>query len=262
MAGMERKPANGMRLTDGEQAALAAAHLGGVQRTFSDGWRVYETMLANDYLGHREVYAAVRAWLLANVDGPISVLELGCGDASQTARLLEGLTVTSYTGVDLSELALAAAPAHLAALGCRVELRSGELLSYLCEHDELADIVFASFAVHHLLEDGKRAFLREAARHLRPAGALLYVDVFRRDGESRTDYLTRYRAMVESRWTALGADGRAFILDHIETSDFPSSERELRSWAAALGFSSVKRLFRGVGDTERAFALTHARASA
>jgi SAM-dependent methyltransferase len=242
--------------TAGPGDPAQAALLGGVQRTFSDGWRVYQALLANDYLGHREAYAAARSWLREYVRGPIAVLELGCGDASQTAGLLAGLPIAHYTGVDLSEPALAGAPAYLETLGCPYELRAGELLAYMETHDRPVDVVFVSFAIHHLLADGKRAFLRSAARHLVPGGALLYVDVFCRDGESRADYLARYRSMVERRWTALDDDGRAFILDHILTSDYPASESELRSWAPAAGFERVERLYQGVEDTERVFALT------
>ena len=72
-------------------------------------WDTYAKVVAANYMFHREL-GGESSRRCASVSGrPFSVLDLGCGDAATFAPLLEGLSLTSYQGVDLSEAALALA---------------------------------------------------------------------------------------------------------------------------------------------------------
>jgi SAM-dependent methyltransferase len=73
--------------------------------SFFDAWDIYQKVVAGNYMFHREIGAEL---LRAHFDGrPISILDLGCGDAAALAPLLKGLALQRYRGVDLSETALA-----------------------------------------------------------------------------------------------------------------------------------------------------------
>lgn len=69
-------------------------------------------LLREDYLEHRTLYEAVQSIVSERArQHPVAILDLGCGDSDYVARMLEaaggGDTVQSYTGVDLSEPAMA-----------------------------------------------------------------------------------------------------------------------------------------------------------
>ena len=91
-----------------------------------------------DLLYHTHLFAAFRGRLAALAAGApaqagLDLLDLGCGDASQAARVLLHLGSTlqlgSYTGVDVSEAALALAAPTLAFLQppCRVALQLADM---------------------------------------------------------------------------------------------------------------------------------------
>ena len=69
-------------------------------------------LLKEDYLEHKTLYEAVQSSIAERAQKhPLRILDLGCGDSDYIARVLEAAegasVVESYTGVDLSEPALA-----------------------------------------------------------------------------------------------------------------------------------------------------------
>ena len=72
-------------------AAVAAATP--PQDLFIKNWATYQLVLAQDYLEHAALFAALRAWLAdrPGAAGPLRLLDLGCGDALPVCRLLRAL---------------------------------------------------------------------------------------------------------------------------------------------------------------------------
>jgi len=82
---------------------------------FQDGWPVYRKIVDNNYMFHREIYGDITSFIGRRFQQrPILVLEMGCGDASQTAAALRNGRVSLYQGCDLSEVALGLAAQNLA----------------------------------------------------------------------------------------------------------------------------------------------------
>ena len=104
--------------------------------------------------------------LRAQFEGrPFSILDLGCGDAATLAPLLEGLALQRYKGVDLSETALALAAENLKVLTCPVELAQEAHLGRT-GRGWPHDVIYSSFALHHLPTGQKAEFFRLAAQRL------------------------------------------------------------------------------------------------
>jgi len=147
-------------------------------------------------------------------DRRLRILDLGCGDAHCVARALEssgaGARVARYTGVDMSAPAIeiargnlaralssAGAPAAAGADGAAaegeaeaeaeaacVEFVEGDMLAFARECAPVAyDLVFASFALHHLPEGQKAEMLRLlGGKVLAEGGVFVLVDIFLNQG--------------------------------------------------------------------------------
>jgi len=131
---------------------------------FFDHWDTYHKVVAGDYMFHREIGEELKRALGARFSGRrFAFLDLGCGDATALAPLLQDATPSRYKGVDLSETALALAARTLEALPCPVTLGHGDILAALAEHDAY-DVIYSSFVLHHLATEQKGEFFRLASR--------------------------------------------------------------------------------------------------
>ena len=68
---------------------------------FRETWTTYQKIIASDYMVHRELTRAIASSLMTLPDTPLSVLDLGCGDASQITGILNAHHIAEYRGCDL-----------------------------------------------------------------------------------------------------------------------------------------------------------------
>lgn len=198
-------------------------------------WDTYAKVVAANYMFHREIGQAIKAALRDRFGShPFSVLDLGCGDAATFAPLLHGLAVESYRGADLSEAALALAKRNLAGLSCPVVLTQTNMTSEL-ENVEPRDLIYVSFALHHLTTGQKAAFFRVAAQKLAPGGLLLLADVVREEGQSLPDYLDGYSNYLRDVMITLDPSERDAIREHITSFDLPEPCSVLQAQAEDAG---------------------------
>ena len=208
------------------------------EANFFDAWMTYEEVLDRNYMFHDEIYRGVQGFL-ANRFGArlFTILDLGCGSARHFARALRNRSVGAYVGYDLSAEALRQAENNLAKIGCPVELRHGELLEGVRASDEPFDLIFSSFALHHLSSVEKAAFFQSAYSKLRGEGILLLIDTVREEDESLEIYLDRYCAWMRAEWKALLPEALDAFCDHVRNNDFPETPSALQRMAAAAEFA-------------------------
>lgn len=207
--------------------------------SFFDVWDTYHKVVAGDYMFHRDIGAQLRAALRSRFDGkPYAMLDLGCGDASALAPLLGGLAPASYKGIDLSAPALALAGENLKSLPCPVELEQIDMLSALGKAAP-ADVIYSSFAVHHLPTAQKGELFRLGAQKLNAGGLFLLVDVTREEGEPLDAYRQRYCDWLRGAWTGLAPAEREMVCEHLTANDMPEPYSTLRAQAEAAGLAAV-----------------------
>jgi SAM-dependent methyltransferase len=206
--------------------------------SFFDTWDTYQKVVASNCMFHREIGAKLHEALSNRFDQkPFCLLDLGCGDAATLVPLLNGLRLTRYKGVDLSQAALLLAAENLESLNCAVQLDHADILAALGE-DETYDVIHASFVLHHLPSDQKAEFFRRVARRLNPGGMLLLIDVVREEDESLDTYLGRYCTWLRRDWPALDANEKDMITDHIMHNDLPEPYSILDGQARAAGLAA------------------------
>jgi SAM-dependent methyltransferase len=101
---------------------------------FRKTWATYQKVISNNLMFHREITTAVRK-LLESRQGPLNVLDLGCGDAAHISKILNPDQVAEYCGCDLSPYALDVARNNLEAFGISVHLLCRDMVAVLREED-------------------------------------------------------------------------------------------------------------------------------
>ena len=221
-------------------------------------WHLYRSIIDANWMAHREIFGAVHAWVLARHPGPFTLLDLGCGDAGFIKRTFDGSGLYTYTGVDASEAALSKARGELVGARFETQFVVGDMLAFLREGAMTAsrtfDIILASYAIHHLPAREKSELLRHAHATLSPHGSLLYADIFRRDDESREQFLAGYGGMMRQSWTALSGEALASAVEHVNQRDIPETVESLTAMARDAGLTGPTELFRDTTGFHRLLA--------
>lgn len=207
---------------------------------FTREWRVYRKIYENDYLAHKTLIDTANSWLLKAAGARPRFIDLGCGDGLVARRFLENRSFRSYIGVDGSAQALALAQIELAPFGSRITLIEADLRNYLnTTAAGCCDVLIVSYALHHLLDSEKAAFLQDSRRAMADGGLLILIDLLRPEQESRLDYLDRLCLEADQTWTALEAEERSIATRHIREHDHPARLSDLSGWSEKSGFQLV-----------------------
>jgi len=211
-------------------------------RQFFNGWALYRRIVDNDYLCHRSVRGALGQWF-ENFERPFSFLDLGCGDAEFTTGLLKGKSLLSYTGMDISPVALDLAAKNTQDLSVPCSLHEGDFLLSLPTLPEVYDIIYIGLSLHHLPRREKEFFFGELRRKISPGGVLLIFDPVLTPGETRDSYMGRWVDHARWSWKALSVEEVAGAVQHVTTSDFPEEITTLNRMAVNSGFKPAEILF-------------------
>ncbi|MEQ1841831.1 MAG: class I SAM-dependent methyltransferase [Verrucomicrobiales bacterium] len=209
---------------------------------FRQSWSLYDAIAAENYMFHRELYARVAELLKKRSEkGPYSILDLGCGNARFLAPCLQSSPPESYTGVDLSSVALEEAEEYLKDVP-RVSLRNQDMLEEVAEAEAVYDLIFTGYAVHHLSPDAKQQLFHSCASRLAPGGEIIMVDVLRGEGQSRESYLQEYIGIMNDQWTAVKREYIEEACAHVAAHDFPETFTNLVRMAETAGLLRIQLL--------------------
>ena len=209
---------------------------------FQEGWRIYRTMVDENYLFHREAYACLHAVLAEAGRRPFRFLDVACGDSASSVAALKGTPVSSYHGIDLSAEALAFAEKTLSGLPCPGTLEQGDFVEVLGRRTEPADVVWIGLSLHHLPQHGKGAVLKDIRRLLAPGGLLIVYENTSPDGEDRAGWLARWDRQRPA-WTAYSDADWNSMTAHVHSADFPETRSGWRHLGDVAGFREVRELF-------------------
>lgn len=203
-------------------------------------WDTYARVVGGNYMFHQELGVAIRVALRDHFQArPFSLLDLGCGDAATLAPILQDFAVKHYCGADLSDAALAVARQNLSQLGCPVELHHADICDELAAQATPVDVIYSSYALHHLPLARKAEFFRLASEKLAPDGVMLLVDVVREEQQSLDVYHNAYTSWLRATMSVLDATEHDAICEHIVHNDFPEPWTILEALATAAGLRSV-----------------------
>ena len=214
---------------------------------FNERWQLYQKILFNNYMGHRELYGILHELLTDYFQKPFSLLELGCGDASFTVQALLNTNIAAYTGIDLSKDALSIAQANMAFTPYSKNLIQGDICEMVSElmpsQENSFDAVVTSFAFHHLNLEQKDNVMGQLSRLLNSDGVFLVIDMVRSEGESPEAYIERYLENARQNWSQLTSQELEMVTDHICSEDLPETQDTLNSLAWKHSFTWSECLY-------------------
>lgn len=205
---------------------------------FLKSWQVYQEIIDHNYMFHREISAATRTEIeRVEPAKPLRLIDLGCGDASMALPLLNPDRIALYQGCDLSQPALDIARRQLTDRHIPHRVVCDDMRTFIAEQpDASADVIIASYALHHLNATDKQQLIRDVIRTLEPGGKFLLIDIFREPSEDRASYIKHYMAAVRNTWHALNPESQSLVIDHATEFDFPEDADFYQSLWQKAGF--------------------------
>ena len=210
---------------------------------FNQQWASYRAIVEHDLMEHRSVAdataQAIEGWLAEReADAPAPVMvDLGCGDLALIAPLLRSLPLGTYTGLDLAGVVLPLAQQALGEMPYATDWVEGDLLAWASEGAGTpVDILHSAFAIHHLDQPQKAAFLAAARQRIHPNGIFVWTDVFREPGEARDAYVKRYIRRIRTGWQPLTTEQQEHVIHHLSNFDIPADRAEIQTAAEAAGW--------------------------
>jgi ubiquinone/menaquinone biosynthesis C-methylase UbiE len=218
------------------------------QQLFNDSWATYKKLLAADYMHHKLFTGlAIKEAGRLTTHGSLEILDLGCGDASYLLSFIEKLPITSYTGFDLSEVALQ--NANLLTNKIKVDFKLGDMLKLMEGEHRNFDLILSSYAIHHYTDAEKAILFKEISRKLKPSGCFLYIDLVREEEQSLQAYRKEYTNKVLG-WNALHADEQLAVTNHINQYDYPARLSDVHRFCTE---ASMKVYHQAFGDKMHVF---------
>jgi ubiquinone/menaquinone biosynthesis C-methylase UbiE len=224
------------------------------QAIFQQEWRIYRTLVDENYLFHREAYACLHQILVEDVRHPFRFLDIACGDATASVDTLTGTRLDHYYGIDLSAAALELARQSLAVLECPVTLDHADFVEALRAWSAPVDVVWIGLSLHHLQTPEKLEVLGAIRRILTKDGLFLIYEDTSRDGEDRDSWLQRWgdQKLV---WTAYTSEEWKTMTAHVHAADYPETTSSWVSLGHEAGFAEVQEVYVAPSDLFRLFAM-------
>ena len=208
-------------------------------------WAMYDAVIRADYMKHAELVTALANWARDQRE-PLRIIDLGCGDAWLATHAFRDANIESYRGVDVSDSAVERARDNTAIWPGGTKLVAGNLAEFLhAQPDGSANLVLASYSLHHFATADKLALVAGIHRVLAPSGTFLWIDAVRNDDESRDAYIARLTNVMQHDWTKLTEDQRTRACNHVRESDFPETGRWMRDHVQQAGFQLADTILEG-----------------
>lgn len=222
-------------------------------KSFFDGWQIYRKCLENNYTFHREALAAFTA-ALADRPSRGDFLDIACGDAEFSCRLIADKPLSSYTAIDCSPVALELAKKTTASLPCARRFFEGDFFCDTAPISGFFDIIYLSLSLHHLPASDKQSFFFTLFQKMKPGGIFLLYEPSFAPGESAEDYMQKFTAHARESFTSLSESEREGMISHVTSCDFPESVETYFAMAKNAGFSSQSLLYSAPGQMLSAMA--------
>ena len=209
--------------------------------TVFDQREVFAKLRQHNRMCHEAVYPWLAGYLAGRSRDDLRLLDLGCNDARDMARVLAAGDVATYTGVDTDTDFLATASRNLAGSPACVSLLASDALDALGRCENAVDTIWMGLLLHHFPVEAKARLFQLARTALSQGGCLLTHDPMPSDGENSDAFLERFGREVETNWTELTTDERRVLMVHWSRHGRHDPIDVVKRLALDAGFRRVRR---------------------
>lgn len=138
-------------------------------------------------------YDDMTAWVLDLLAAakPVSILDMGCGNARLSAHVLERVPGARVVGVEASAAMVQEAGPLVEDLAGRLRLVNRDLLDF--QPDEACDAAYSNLVLHNIPAPRKQALLGRLLGWLRPGGVFIWGDMVRHPDPAVEARMVAYR---------------------------------------------------------------------
>ena len=199
---------------------------------FNANWQRYQESINKNMLYHKEMFAELDKVLTGHYKNtPFSILDIGCGDSSVIYPLLKNKPLNSYTGIDAAPDVLQLAVNNLVTLDCKKQFICEDMVTALSHITSPVDIIFTSYAVHHLSAEQKTDFIQNCKQKLTTQGMLLMIDGILEPGQTRAQWLDRLEHRFKTVLPDITQEELQKRMEHPRSNDFPESIESFKNRA-------------------------------
>lgn len=191
---------------------------------FNAHWQRYQNTIKSNTLYHREMLLTLQQFLSEHMGNHgFSFVDVGCGDSSTVAPILADTSIAHYIGIDAAKDVLKMAASSLANVQCEKEFITDDMITAVSHLSKPVDIIYTSYAVHHLTSQDKAHFIEQCQQKLKPHGFLLMVDGVLNSNQTRNEWLDALENRMANTITDITAEELAMRMEHPHRDDFPDS---------------------------------------
>lgn len=191
---------------------------------FTVNWQRYLDAININHLFHREMIQAFHALVSSRFHNkPFSMVDVGCGDSSTLVPLLEQTQISSYVGIDAAADVLNLARENTSTMECQKEFICDDMMNAIYQINAPVDIIYSSYAIHHLSFNQKVEFLYVCKEKLAENGLLVLIDVILAPNQSRQEWLVALGERTKLLIPDMSMEELNNRMRHPIASDYPES---------------------------------------
>jgi len=210
---------------------------------FIKNWTIYRKIIENDNMSHREGYGKLRDILIKEMSRPFTFVDLACGDAYYSSKVLQNTKAKKYIGIDVSEQALTLAKEEFVGSDIEARFVSAGFIDFDQIIEAPADVIWVGFSLHHLDTVDKLRFMQKAKKALSNDGVFIIYEPILLEGEDRSMYFKRFKQTFDIHWKGLTKEEVESLLEHVRESEKPETTKGWIQLGKEAGFTKAEKVF-------------------
>ena len=212
-------------------------------KIFVKNWSIYRKIIENDNMSHNAGYAKLKQIISDEMQRPFSFVDLACGDAYYSSRILRETYAKTYTGLDISEQALSFARENFRDSEIKADFIRADFINFAEHIGPGADFIWVGFSVHHLETIDKLQFMKDVREVLADGGIFMLYEPILLEGEDLGQYYKRFKLTFDKFWKGLNNEESEYLLEHVRETEKPETTRDWIALGKEAGFVSANKVF-------------------
>ena len=212
-------------------------------KIFIKNWSIYRKIIENNNMSHKEGYSVLKQIISDEMRKPFSFLDLACGDAYYSSRILNGTKAAKYIGIDISDQALSFARDNFKESNIEADFINSDFVNFQEFVDTEPDVIWVGFSVHHLDSSQKLEFMKDVREVLADGGLFMLYEPILLDGEDLDQYYVRFENTFYKYWKGLDNEESEFLLEHVRETEKPETAGDWIALGKEAGFEKSEKVF-------------------